>query len=1048
MIFRFSKLPWNTHRTFWIYVIILTSICVTLDLFLQDLWSRNLKSKQEQEVTLQLSSIRARLEESIYANLLLLHGLAAHLSIHPDTDAEAFAALAGEMMRQPNVLMNLSAAPDFVVRFTYPLEGNEAILGIDYRNLPDQWDQARLARDTGRLVLAGPLPLVQGGVGLVGRAPVFIRRTDETRFWGLVSAIMDMDRLIRHAGITEAQNTVDLAIRGRDGTGAEGEVFFGDGSLFDPEHRSIPMTVLLPNGTWRMVAVPKDGWRETNAVSYMIHAALFVFLLFIVVTSFRDRQKQNRLEKAEERYRTLFDVSPDGILVIDPQTSLPGQFNQAAHQQLGYTRDEFRNLHIADYEVIENPEETQNHIEKILKTGRDDFETVHRSKSGQLRNILVTVQLTDIGGRLELLTVFRDITRIRETEQGMRDLSQRLLLATRAGNIGVWDWDMHRGELTWDEQMYALYGVSPDEFSGLYQFWKECIHPDDREEAERLLQAALDGQDDFEAEFRIVRHNGHVRYIKAMASLVGQKGNPDYRLIGVNWDITAQKEAENRLREARRHASDILESTTDAFFEVDADFTLTYINSRAEQSLNLSHKEHVGRKLWELLPEGRDSLLYRECQRALKDRQVTNFETYNQSFDAWHEVWAYPTPTSLSVYFHDVTARKRLQEERERIFQLSIDMICVAGFDGYYKELNPSWERTLGWTREELMERPWLDFVHPDDVAATIEAGRDLIEGRSLISFENRYRCKDGSYRWISWNSYPVTDRFVIIAVARDVTENIKTREILRRDRDELETRVSERTVELAEANRDLLRAKEAAEAANRVKAAFLANITHELRTPLNPIIGLADYLQETRLDQEQKNFVADIQSSARRLLVIVNRLIELTRMESQGAEFNIQPFRVEELFDSLIREFDPLATQKGLVIQRQLSANVPGIIESDWRLLRQALYLLVENAVKFTDQGSVTLEADLDEDQTGGRYLHVTVTDTGPGLPPEKIETLFADLTQADGSMTRVHGGLGLGLTLARRIITAMDGKIRAENRDHGGSRFHLDIPFGDCCR
>ena len=114
------------------------------------------------------------------------------------------------------------------------------------------------------------------------------------------------------------------------------------------------------------------------------------------------------------------------------------------------------------------------------------------------------------------------------------------------------------------------------------------------------------------------------------------------------------------------------------------------------------------------------------------------------------------------------------------------------------------------------MMRPWIEFVHPEDVEATIEMGRGLADGRSIVSFENRYRCKDGSYRWISWNSNPVPERELVIAVARDVTENIKVREFLRQDRDNLEERVRERTVELAEAYRDLLQAKEAAESANR----------------------------------------------------------------------------------------------------------------------------------------------------------------------------------------------------------------------------------------
>ena len=123
---------------------------------------------------------------------------------------------------------------------------------------------------------------------------------------------------------------------------------------------------------------------------------------------------------------------------------------------------------------------------------------------------------------------------------------------------------------------------------------------------------------------------------------------------------------------------------------------MTYINSRAEKSLGLDNQKHLGENLWELFPLAKDSVFYDEYRRALNDQVVVTFEAFYQPFDTWYEIWAYPTPKSLSVYFHDVTIRKLLQEEREQIFELSLDMICVAGFDGHFKELNPSWERNSG----------------------------------------------------------------------------------------------------------------------------------------------------------------------------------------------------------------------------------------------------------------------------------------------------------------------------------------------------------------
>ena len=270
-----------------------------------------------------------------------------------------------------------------------------------------------------------------------------------------------------------------------------------------------------------------------------------------IVTSIdEEKRAQLELQQAEHRYRTLFDVSPDGILTIDPTNGQTLKFNRAAHEQLGFTKDEFQRLKIQDYEVAEAPEETRRHIEKILETGRDDFETKHRSKSGEIRDILVTVQRVDIGGQPEFMAVYRDITHIHRAEAEMRDLSSRLLLATRAGNIGVWDWDIATDALTWNEQMFDLYGLQPNQFSELYQAWRERLHPDDRAEAEKLVQSTRKGQGDFDTQFRIVRLDGQVRHLKAAATLISDERDAKQRMIGVNWDITRQKELEDRLRQA------------------------------------------------------------------------------------------------------------------------------------------------------------------------------------------------------------------------------------------------------------------------------------------------------------------------------------------------------------------------------------------------------------------------------------------------------------------------------------------------------------------
>ena len=1163
--------------SFYVYAIVLIITFILLDIFMQNLVSRHQRWEKEIGISLGLNSIRARLEESVYANLMLIHGMAAHISIDPLITRARFSALAGEMMRQPNMLINLAAAPDFVITYVYPTAGNENVVGVDYRDLPGQWEQALQARKTGRLVVAGPLKLVQGGFGLIGRAPVFIRQKGGDKFWGLVSAVIDMDRLLAKAGLTAPDLEFDIAIRGRDGKGASGEVFWGEADLFHERQESILRKVVLPSGEWLMAARPKTGWHDGSSLSYLIHVSCFI-VLFVILYAYRmrvDHERQLirseenlrqseekfksiflhsnvgiafthrdgrisdcnkafqeilgydlkelgamplgdisheedlkneekyyrlilsneidsfRVEKrirhkngdfvwvdlsvatirddtrqpeyfvamilnvtqkkmieqavteAELRYRTLVDLSPDGIVILDPITSLPVEFNRTAHEQLGYTREEFFNLRIPDYEALEKSEETRAHVESTLARDGDDFETLHRRKDGALLNVQVILRVLSLEGRKVFISIYRNITDLKKNEQALRSLSDRLSLATRAGGIGVWDWNIIDRHLLWDRQMYSIYDVDHEDGDNLFDKWQSLVHPDDIAKTEELLRKTLDEKMHFDTEFRIVTPSGSTKHVKAAAILVkDDDGNPE-RLIGVNWDISARKEAEIKLTEARQHLVDILESTTDAFFEVDADFNLTYLNKRAEKKLGVSSTEVLGLHYWELFPSSVGTRFDREFHRAMAAQKVVTFEEFLPDSERWHEIWAYPTPGSLSVYFHDITDRKVLEQEMESIFNLSLDMIGMVGFDGYLIKINPSWSKTLGWSEAELLTNPWSDLIHPDDRAETLKAEKKLIAGRPVYGFENRHLCRDGTYKWLSWNSFPDKKRAIIYTVVRDVTGKKKREKAMVDTQKELESHVVERTEALARANEELRAAKEAAEVGSRAKTEFLANVSHELRTPLNPIIGMTDLLMEMDLNTEQKSFLNDIRSSAYRLLYIVDDLVELSGIESGGRKRPVNQFSVVSILNIVLEEIKSRAEEKKLGVHLKTDPAVPDFVYGDPFSLKKVMQKILENAVKFTREGHVALEADVAGMESEACRIIFRVRDSGVGIPQDKIRLLFEDFSQADSSNTRRYGGLGLGLTLARRFVESMNGELWAESVEGEGSTFFISLPF-----
>ncbi len=224
-------------------------------------------------VLAELSLVRAKLEGNINANIQLVRGLVATLSTEPEMDQERFSALAANLFSEQRQLRSIAAAPDLVVTMTYPLAGNERAIGLDYRANAAQRQGVMRARDTGKLVMDGPVELVQGGTGFIGRFPVNIDTSEGRRFWGVVSAVVDADRLYVDSGLFDRNLTLDVSISGRDTGGSTSTRFFG------PDlsgQRPVVTQVLLPSGRWIMSAVPKGGWQAADSGQWMVRLALMV----------------------------------------------------------------------------------------------------------------------------------------------------------------------------------------------------------------------------------------------------------------------------------------------------------------------------------------------------------------------------------------------------------------------------------------------------------------------------------------------------------------------------------------------------------------------------------------------------------------------------------------------------------------------------------------------------------------------------------------------------------------------------------------------------
>jgi PAS domain S-box-containing protein len=634
-----------------------------------------------------------------------------------------------------------------------------------------------------------------------------------------------------------------------------------------------------------------------------------------------------------------------------------------------------------------------------------------------------------------------EIAERKQAEQAWRDSEERFRRAFDNAPIGMALAETDGRFVRVNRSLGQMVGYTPNELLAL-GFW-DLTHPDDRAAQGAALRQMLAGElPAYQAEKRYRSAAGRLVWVLLNVTLITDDEGRPLRFFAQVQDITERKRTEEALRESEQRFRQMAENIDQVFHVSSLQMLQTiYINPAYEKVWGRSCAslyEQPHSFLDAVLPQDRAVVLAALARHGGGEATDVEYRIARpDGTERWIRDRAFPIrdahgrPYRVVGFAEDVTQRKRaeeaLREMQERFrsaFQGSAIGMALVAPDGTWLQVNPSLCAIVGCTEQELVGTTFQAITHPDDLAADLARVRRMLDGEiAVYHMEKRYFHKRGHVIWIWLSVSLVRDAagrpLYFISQIQDITQR-------------------------KQAEAALQEAKAAAEAASRAKSDFLARMSHEIRTPMNAVLGMTELVLDTELTPLQREHLEIVQVSADSLLGVLHDILDFSQNEAGKMRLEDAPFHLRHSLEDTLGILALRARQKGLDLACHIWPDVPDGVVGDAGRLRQIAVNLIGNAIKFTEQGEVTVRV-LRESQTEDQvWLHFAVADTGIGIPPEKQTLIFEAFAQADGSTRREYGGTGLGLTIAAQLVHLMGGRIWVESAVGRGSTFHFTVPFG----
>jgi PAS domain S-box-containing protein len=802
---------------------------------------------------------------------------------------------------------------------------------------------------------------------------------------------------------------------------------------------SIEYRLQRSDGTWL--------WVHGQGLSLRDHTGRTVRYVASIADISERKQQENRLLDQIKLTSDLIEFNPNPIFLKDPH----GRFlhvNDAWEQQTGIDREHAIGRTVADlFESDAGTYEAQDR--ELLGRGHGSIsaEVALKRSDGEVRSVILskTVLQRNDGSVRGLIGTITDITALKAIEHELRQQQQRLALVIRASHSGILDWDIANRSPYYSERLKEILGYPPDLDSSRLPDYFEMIHPEDRVGARAGVIAHFrEGRDapredlHRSAEYRLRRADGTYIWIHASSLSLCDENGRATRMISSIADISERKLQEQVLRDQVKLTRDLIDTNPNPIYLKDTECRYVEINEACVRTIGNSRERAIGRTAYELFPsdlaksyddQDRALLAQGEGSSSIEAKVPVatggfNYFIINKSVLKRSD----GTVIGLVGTLTDVTAIKRAEAELRDQGKLMRDLIDGIPIPIYlkdaecrYVEVNPAFVSHSGLSVEQTIGHTALEVIPTERSRHYDAQDRELLargEGSSTIDAE--VPRSDGVHHYVMNKSVLRHSDGSIRGLVGTITDITPIKRI----------------------EADLRASREEALQAAQAKSAFLATMSHEIRTPLNGVIGMTGLLLDTRLTSEQRDYVDTIRVSGDALLAVINDILDYSKIESGRMDLEDEPIEIARVIEESLDILSERARSKGLELLYQVDETVPGWVFGDMTRMRQVVVNLVGNAVKFTETGEVVVSVAARATGAGDPMeLEFRVRDTGIGIAPEKLETLFQAFTQADPSTTRRYGGTGLGLAICKRLVGLMGGEIRAESEPGKGSTFIFSV-------